>query len=107
MHSQLVRTIPEIDRVEVCYDPGMGENSLRRKPAPGMLLDAAKALGIDLARSWMVGDRWKDVACGKAAGVRTIFIDYGYSDESNSTADHKVKTFKEAVALILEAPQSA
>jgi D-glycero-D-manno-heptose 1,7-bisphosphate phosphatase len=101
MHTQLMQLIPEIDRVEVSYDPGRGEKSLRRKPAPGMLLDAAKALGIDLSRSWMVGDRWRDVECGKNAGVKTVFIDFGYSDEGKSVADHKVKTFQEAVDLIV------
>ena len=107
MHAQLIGAIPEITRVEVSYDPGKGEKSLRRKPAPGMLLDAARDLGLDLARSWMVGDRWRDVECGKAAGVRTVFIDYGYSEESESLADHNVKTFDEAVALILEATKAA
>jgi D-glycero-D-manno-heptose 1,7-bisphosphate phosphatase len=101
MHRELMRLIPEIDRVEVSYDPGRGEVSLRRKPAPGMLLDAAAALGLDLASSWMVGDRWKDVECGQKAGVRTVFIDYGYADEGKSTADHNVKNFGEAVSLIL------
>jgi len=99
--------IPEIDRVEVSYDPGRGENSLRRKPAPGMLLDAAKAMGIDLSRSWMVGDRWRDVECGKAAGVKTVFIDFGYCDEVESIADHTVKTFQEAVDLILHLDAAA
>jgi D-glycero-D-manno-heptose 1,7-bisphosphate phosphatase len=107
MHAELQRLIPEIDRVEVSYDPGRGEKSLRRKPAPGMLLDAAKELGIDLSRSWMVGDRWRDVECGKAAGVRTVFIDFGYSDEGKSVADHNVKNFKEAVELILATPLGA
>jgi D-glycero-D-manno-heptose 1,7-bisphosphate phosphatase len=102
----LIAAIPEIERVEVSFDPGKGEKSLRRKPAPGMLLDAAKDLGIDLSRSWMVGDRWRDVECGKAAGVKTVFIDYGYSDESESIADHNVKSFQEAVTLILDATKT-
>jgi D-glycero-D-manno-heptose 1,7-bisphosphate phosphatase len=106
MHTQLIAAIPEIERVEVSFDPGKGEKSLRRKPAPGMLLDAAKDLGIDLSRSWMVGDRWRDVECGKAAGVKTVFIDYGYSDESESIADHNVKSFQEAVTLILDATKA-
>ena len=105
MHAQLLEKIPEIDRVEVCYDPGRGETSLRRKPAPGMLLDAANVLGIDLGSSWMVGDRWKDVECGKAAGVRTVLIDCGYDEGGNSIADHVVKTFQEAVAVILTSPR--
>jgi D-glycero-D-manno-heptose 1,7-bisphosphate phosphatase len=106
MHTELVAAIPEIDRVEVCYDPGNGEKSRRRKPAPGMLLDAARELELDLSRSWMIGDRWRDVECGKAAGVKTVFIDYGYSDESESLADHNVKNFQEAVALILSATKT-
>jgi D-glycero-D-manno-heptose 1,7-bisphosphate phosphatase len=104
MHVALLQLIPEIERIEVCYDPGRGEKSLRRKPEPGMLLDAAAALGLDLALSWMVGDRWRDVECGHRAGVKTVFIDYGYHDELKSIADHTVKTFQQAVAVILGAP---
>jgi D-glycero-D-manno-heptose 1,7-bisphosphate phosphatase len=101
MHERLLALIPEIDRIEVCYDPGRGESSRRRKPEPGMLLDAAAALGIDLSRSWMVGDRWRDVECGKRAGVRTVFIDFGYSDEGGSAPDFTVKSLNEAVAVVL------
>lgn len=103
MHARLLELVPEIDRVEVCFDPGMGEASRRRKPEPGMLLDAAQALGIDMARSWMVGDRWRDVDCGKRAGVKTVFIDFGYSEEFSSLPDYTVRTFPEAVAVILGA----
>jgi D-glycero-D-manno-heptose 1,7-bisphosphate phosphatase len=103
MHAELRRRIPEIDRVEVSFDPGRGEVAPRRKPAPGMLLDAAQAMGINLARSWMVGDRWKDVECGQNAGVRTVFIDFGY-DEPAKAADVTVRTFQEAVEAILAAP---
>jgi D-glycero-D-manno-heptose 1,7-bisphosphate phosphatase len=101
MHASLLDLVPEIDRIEVCYDPGKGEPSRRRKPEPGMLLDAAAALGIDLARSWMVGDRWRDVDCGKRAAVKTVFIDFGYSEKFSATPDYSVRTFPEAVALIL------
>jgi D-glycero-D-manno-heptose 1,7-bisphosphate phosphatase len=66
-----------------------------------MLLDAAQALGIDLGRSWMIGDRWRDVDCGKRAGVRTVFIDFGYSEKFNSSPDHTVANFADAVAVIL------
>ena len=51
-----------------------------RKPLPGMLTDAAAAHGIDLAASWMVGDRFRDVEAGQAAGCHTLFIDYGYPE---------------------------
>ena len=102
MHERLMQLIPEIDRVEVSYDPGKGEVAPRRKPGPGMLLDAARDLGLDLGRSWMVGDRWRDIECGKNAGVRTVFIDYGYSDEYDTKPEFTVKSFPEAVAAILK-----
>jgi histidinol-phosphate phosphatase family protein len=47
-----------------------------RKPAPGMLLDAAASLGVDLGRSWMVGDSDVDVFAGRAAGCRTVLVEY-------------------------------
>ena len=81
IHAEMCRRLP-IDRVEVCYHPGQGASECDcRKPKPGMLLRAARELGIDLARSWMVGDRWRDIDCGHAAGSRTIFIDRGYVEE--------------------------
>lgn len=103
MNAQLRQAIPAIERVEVCYDPGRGEPSRRRKPEPGMLLDAAAALGLDLSRSWMVGDRWKDIDCGKRAGVRTVFIDLGHAEELKTPPDFTVPSIAEAAEVILEA----
>lgn len=100
MHRRLLELVPEIDRVEVCYDGADGMSN-RRKPEPGMLLDAAAALGIDLAKSWMVGDRWRDVACGRRAGARTIFINFDYSEPKDTAPDFTVMSFQEAVAVIL------
>jgi D-glycero-D-manno-heptose 1,7-bisphosphate phosphatase len=104
MHARLQQLVPEIERIEVCYDPGRGEPSRRRKPGPGMLLDAAAALGLDLARSWMVGDRWRDIDCGQRAGVRTVFIDFGYAEKLNTPPDFTVKSFAEAARIILAQP---
>jgi len=101
MHALLQSLVPEIDRIEVCYDPGRGEPSRRRKPEPGMLLDAGQALGLDLSRSWMIGDRWRDIDCGKRAGLRTVFIDFGYSEELSAAPDFIVKSFTEAADVIL------
>jgi D-glycero-D-manno-heptose 1,7-bisphosphate phosphatase len=101
MHAKLRSLIPEIERIEVCYDPGRGEDSARRKPAPGMVLDAAAALGLDLTRSWLVGDRWRDVDCGKRAGVRTVFLDFGYDEALHETPDFVAKSFSAATAIIL------
>ena len=104
MHARLQVLIPEIVRIEVCFAPGQGRDhpeNRRRKPEPGMLLDAAAALGIDLARSWMIGDRWRDVDCGRRAGVRTVFIDFGYAEALRSPPDFTVRSFAEAAATVL------
>ena len=100
MHARMCALLP-IDRVEVCYDPGQGHPSEFRKPAPGMLLRAARELDIDLARSWMVGDRWRDIDCGAAAGCRTVFIDYGYDEKLRAIPDFRARDLGEAATLIL------
>jgi len=61
------------DAIEYCPDPD-GTNSTRRKPAPGMLLDAAQQLNINLSSSWMIGDSITDAQAGKEAGTTTILI---------------------------------
>ena len=104
MHARLQQLVPEIERIEVCYDPGLGEPSRRRKPEPGMLLDAAAALNLDLTRSWMIGDRWRDIDCGQRAGVRTVFIDFGYDEETKTPPNFTVKSFAEAARIILARP---
>ena len=104
MHAHLQALIPEIARIEVCYDPGRGEPSRRRKPEPGMLLDAAAALGLDPARSWMIGDRWRDIAAGHAAGCRTVFIDWGYAEALRQPPEFTVRSFAEAAGIILARP---
>lgn len=100
MHSAMTAALP-IDRVEVCYDPADSPESSRRKPKPGMLLDAARELGIDLTRSYMVGDRWRDVDCGRAAGCSTIFIDYGYGEPLRAQPDVRAGNLLEAARVIM------
>jgi D-glycero-D-manno-heptose 1,7-bisphosphate phosphatase len=68
-----------LDEVFVCYEDGA--DCPRKKPNPGLLLEAADKYGIDLANSFIVGDRWRDVEAGRRAGCRTIFVDYGYQEQ--------------------------
>ncbi|MCB1103239.1 MAG: HAD-IIIA family hydrolase [Opitutaceae bacterium] len=106
MHAKLNTWVPVISRIEVCPAPGRGvahPENRRRKPEPGMILDAATALRLDLERSWMVGDRWRDVDCGRNAGVRTIFIDRGYRETLRQTPHFTVPDFASAVTTILAA----
>lgn len=110
MHAHLQQLIPEIARVEACYAPGQGvahPESRRRKPEPGMLTDAAAALGLDLAGSWMVGDRWRDIDCGARAGCRTIFIDWGYAEPLRTPPHFTVRTLEEAAGIVLAQPEAS
>ncbi len=101
IHTHMLSQLP-IDRVEVCFHPGQGLSDCScRKPKPGMLLQAASQLGLDLTQSWMVGDRWRDVDCGHAAGCRTVFVDYGYSEELKQKPDFSARNLGEAADIIL------
>lgn len=78
-----------------------------RKPAPGMLLTAAREHGIDLARSWMIGDAPRDMEAGRRAGCRTILLcghrtSDAMGDDVVAIADYMVDDITEAAALILE-----
>jgi D-glycero-D-manno-heptose 1,7-bisphosphate phosphatase len=101
IHAHMIAQLP-IDRVEACYHAGKDLSACDcRKPKPGMLLQAARALNIDLAQSWMVGDRWRDVDCGHAAGCKTVFIDRGYAEELKQKPDFSARNLGEAADIIL------
>ena len=100
LHSYMMSVLP-LDRIEVCYHPGQGVSECDcRKPRPGMLLRAARELRVDLERSFMVGDRWRDIDCGGAAGCVTMLIDYGYDEPLRRMPDYRVKDLQEAADLI-------
>jgi D-glycero-D-manno-heptose 1,7-bisphosphate phosphatase len=100
MHRRMSETLP-LDEFLVCpHDDRDACNC--RKPAPGMLLDAQRHYGIDLRRSFLVGDRWRDVQAGQAAGCRTVFLDFGYRERGPSAApDARVASLHEAVDWIV------
>jgi D-glycero-D-manno-heptose 1,7-bisphosphate phosphatase len=105
MHTKLRTILPTLDGIEVCFHGGAthGDPCDCRKPAPGMLQRAAAAHGIDLAQSFLIGDRWRDVDCAHAAGCRAIFIDHGYREALREKPEFTVLTFKEAVRAVLQA----
>lgn len=106
MHARLREQIPAVALVQACFHAGAehGQPCECRKPATGLLRDAAARLGLDLSRSWMVGDRWRDVDCGQAAGCRTIFIDRGYAETMRSPPDFTARDLSEATGIILAHP---
>jgi D-glycero-D-manno-heptose 1,7-bisphosphate phosphatase len=72
-----------IDAAYFCPDPADAPTH-RRKPAPGMLMEARDDLGLDLARSWMIGDKTIDVQCGRNAGARPILVQTGYGAQADA-----------------------
>ena len=107
MHERLREAIP-LDRIEVCTaTDDEAPDARRRKPNPGMVLDAAQALKIDLARSYLIGDRWRDVECGHAAGCTTIFIERGYSEELRNPPHHYAANILVAAQLIVSLEKTA
>jgi len=72
-----------------------------RKPRPGLLLEAAQHHGIDLERSFMVGDRWRDVEAGRGAGCKTLWVvDPTYKDPPAVGADVRVRDLRDATHWI-------
>lgn len=94
-----------IDAVYFCADPSSAPGP-RRKPGTGMIGEAVRDFGIDLARSWMVGDKDIDIACGQAAGCRTILVRTGYGARHAVSAnpDCTVDDVGGAVGHILKHP---
>jgi D-glycero-D-manno-heptose 1,7-bisphosphate phosphatase len=66
-----------------------------------LILDSARAHGVDLQASVMVGDRWRDVEAGQQAGCATVFLDHGYSEEKPRRADAVFSSLLEAADWIL------
>jgi len=99
INTCLCKYLP-VDRFIMCYHDS-SDGCDCRKPHPGMLLAGAREFNIDLAESFMVGDRWRDMEAGIAAGCKTIFIDYGYDEKHPQTCDYRVFSTQEAAMTIL------
>ena len=100
MHEILQGELP-IDALKACFHR-QDEHCHCRKPKPGMLLEAADELGINLKRSFMVGDRSSDVEAGRAAGCATVFIDLGYALPAPDSPDYVARSIGQAAELIIE-----
>jgi D-glycero-D-manno-heptose 1,7-bisphosphate phosphatase len=99
LNAKLASVMP-LDDVFVCYhDDADGCDC--RKPLPGLITQAAKRHGLDLARSFLIGDSWRDAGAGQRAGVRTAYIDYQYRERRpEPPADVTVAGLHEAVDWI-------
>ena len=99
--SRVVGRATSLEALLACYHDD-ADACRCRKPAPGLLEAAAARYGIDLSRSFMVGDRWRDIEAGRRAGCRTLFLDNDYEEaKPMPPADATVGSLDEGVAWIL------
>ncbi len=96
-HARLKKELG-IEHIYTCYHDD-SDDCPCRKPRPGLLKQAARELGISLAKSFMVGDRWRDIEAGRQAGCTTFLVRRPYSGKTH--ADGEVGSFFEAAQRIL------
>jgi D-glycero-D-manno-heptose 1,7-bisphosphate phosphatase len=105
MHEIMTRQLP-VDAIKSCFHR-QDDHCDCRKPKPGMILDAAQELGVNLEKSFMVGDRRSDIEAGHAAGCTTVFIDLGYAEPAPAAPDYVVYSIGEAADVIIETALTA
>jgi len=102
VQSELLRQLGDVIDASYMAPDHPDTPSPRRKPAPGMILEATAEHGIDLSRSWMIGDKAIDIECGRNAGVRTILVETGYGRKTaECSPDHRAPTVTEAIRIAL------
>jgi D-glycero-D-manno-heptose 1,7-bisphosphate phosphatase len=100
INARLREALPLLD-VYVCYHDD-ADSCACRKPRAGMLLEAARCWGLDLGRSFLVGDRWSDVVAGQAAGCRAVLIETPHSGRGRCRPDHAAADLRGAADWILQ-----
>jgi D-glycero-D-manno-heptose 1,7-bisphosphate phosphatase len=96
-HALIERELP-VARIYACFHDNTAACDCR-KPKPGMLLQAGRDLSVELAGSWMIGDRSSDIEAGRAAGCRTVLM-RGHVPSELCTADHEIHTLPQLLSII-------
>lgn len=109
VHEEVLWQLKPAEIAATYFDESTPDNpSARRKPSPVMLEEAAREHGLDLSRSWMVGDKTSDIECGKNAGLRTILVETGHGHAHlECGADAVVPDVVYAADFILEEAECA
>jgi histidinol-phosphate phosphatase family protein len=104
VHEEVLRQLKPAEITASYYDESTPDNpSPRRKPSTAMLEEAARENGLDLSRSWMVGDKTCDIECGKNAGLRTVLVETGHGkDHLDCGADAVVPDIGYVADFILQ-----
>lgn len=97
MHRRLAHDVP-VDAIYVCPHVD-ADGCACRKPRPGLIEQAAREWGVETPRSFLVGDRWRDVEAARAAGCASILVDG--PEPERSRPDHRARDLRDAVTTIL------
>ena len=89
----------KLDDFFVCYHDDE-DNCECRKPKPGLLLQASKKWDVNLKKSFIIGDRWRDIQAGEKAGCKTIFLEYNYIDIKPKNPNFITDTLLNATYII-------
>lgn len=90
----------DIEHFYTCFHDDVDECDCR-KPSPGLIFRAANDLELDVANSFLVGDRWRDISAGQTAGLQTFFIDYSYPERAPQLPFIRVFSLLEAVEMMI------
>ena len=89
----------DLDDAFECYSAN--NNYFRRKPNPGMIIEAQKKWKINLGQSYIIGDRKSDIDAGLKAGVKTIFLDENYKEQKPTNSHYKIFNLTRIKKIIL------
>jgi len=103
--NSLLQRYLQLDDIRMCPHDDDAHCACR-KPRPGLLLDAARHWDINLAESYIVGDRWRDVEAGQRAGCQAVFVDYGYRERRPDAPYLRVRSLREAASWIIQKTQA-
>jgi len=92
INNYLKKILP-IKKIYTCFCSS--KNCTFRKPNPGMMIDASKKYNIDLKKSYVVGDRWKDIDAGHKVRCKTIFINKDYEEKLKEKPAYTIRYFSE------------
>jgi len=98
MHRIISKTL-SVDEIKFCPHDDK-DNCECRKPKPGLIVEAVKKWSIDLDKSYVVGDSWKDIKAGKSVGCKTFLLRKKYNKDYKEDYDFEINSLKQMVEII-------
>jgi D-glycero-D-manno-heptose 1,7-bisphosphate phosphatase len=98
--NNYIHSLLDITDIFACYHDDIDICECR-KPKPGLIINAIEKYDIDLKRSFLIGDRWKDIEAAKSIGCRSIFLDNSYQEKQPKLYTYTTKNLADAVKLII------